>query len=229
MVPCNECNEFNPMRDMLASDREQHRYWSPKLNKICPGKTCAQCTHEICRAEAHELGLPDGESPSLEQCSEAIALEKRNRICHRMQTHNKCYKMLDAKHKADKAAGIFHFNKGSKKERRSADYKELFGKHLVDMCEAGKLFSTFNDFSIKMDRLRTMCANADLLAEEGASVEAQSKAYDDVEDAFFRNTASEYYSDSDVEQMQNAMERVLEPMVQRLLDLRATHLVNERA
>lgn len=30
-------------------------------------------------------------------------------------------------------------------------------------------------------------------------------------------------------QMQNAMERVLEPMVQRLLDLRATHLVNERA
>jgi hypothetical protein len=68
------------------------------------------------------------------------------------------------------------------------------------MCEAGNLFSTFNDFSIRMDRLRKMCESAELLAAEGATAEAQSKAYDDVEDAFFRESAFDDYSDSDVEE-----------------------------
>ncbi len=120
MVPCNQCNEFYPVADMLASDREAHRYWSKKLDKFCPGKTCVQCTFELCRFEHHELGYPPGESPTLEDCWAEICLEKKRKLENRMSAHKNAYKTIDANRKADTKAGIFHFNKGSKK---SADGK----------------------------------------------------------------------------------------------------------
>jgi hypothetical protein len=42
-----------------------------------------------------------------------------------MEAHNKSFATVQANRKADKAAGIFHFNKGTNNERNRAAYKEL--------------------------------------------------------------------------------------------------------
>jgi hypothetical protein len=101
-----------------------------------------------------------------------------------MSAHKKAYKTVDANGKADKKAGIFHFNEGSKRERRREEYKELFGEHLISMCAAGNLFSTFTNFANKMETLRQMTESAALMEEGGATAEARSRAYDDIEEEF---------------------------------------------
>ena len=58
-----------------------------------------------------------------------------------------------------------------------------------------------------MDRLRAMQANADRLRFEDASLAAQSQAYDDVEDAFFKKETFDDFSDEEEEeQMQNVLD-----------------------
>ena len=106
-----------------------------------------------------------------------------------MSADNNAYKTIDANRKADTKAGIFHFNNGSKKERRRDEYKELFGVHLISMCEAGNLFSTFTNFANQIETLRQMSESAALMEAGGATAEAQSKAYDDIEEEFFRDSA----------------------------------------
>jgi deoxyribodipyrimidine photolyase len=68
------------------------------------------------------------------------------------------------------------------------------------MCEAGDLFSAFTTFSSKVEKLRRMTESAELLEAEGAPAEVQSKAYDDIEEEFFRESAFDDASDTDEEE-----------------------------
>ncbi len=61
----------------------------------------------------------------------------------------------------DKKNGVFHFDDGSKKERRREDYKSLIGNHLISACAAGDLFSAFNNVAVKMETLRQMTENVE--------------------------------------------------------------------
>ena len=61
-IPCNECKELYEPRDLIESDREQHKYYSKKEQEWCNGKTCAQCTHEL---RLDEAGDPEW-APTLE-------------------------------------------------------------------------------------------------------------------------------------------------------------------
>ncbi len=61
-----------------------------------------------------------------------------------MESHVRSVRDMDAKQKADKAAGIFYFNHpDSKRTRRASQYKDLFGEHLLNMCEKADLFAFF--------------------------------------------------------------------------------------
>ena len=64
---------------------------------------------------------------------------------------------MNAAQKADKAACIFYFNHDdTKRTRRANMLKELFGEHLLAICEKGDLFSVFNNIATKMNRVREM-------------------------------------------------------------------------
>jgi hypothetical protein len=61
----------------------------------------------------------------------------------------------------DKKNGVFHFDDGSKKERRREDYKSLIGNHLISACAAGDLFSAFNNVAVTMETVRQMTENVE--------------------------------------------------------------------
>ena len=126
-----------------------------------PGKTCVQCTFELLRFEHNDQGFPPGEHPTIEDCWTEICAVKQGRLKTRMSAHKKSLETVDANQKADKKAGSIHFDECSKRERRREEYKHLFGEHLISMCAAGNLFSTFTNFAPKMETLRQMTESAE--------------------------------------------------------------------
>jgi hypothetical protein len=156
-VPCNNCNVWFQPHDMLTSHREEHSYWSKKGEKNA-GKTCVYCTHELMKKE-HAEGWLQGEPPTLEQCWEEICANKKKKSENRTAAHKAAIKQINTNQRADKKNGIFHFDEGSKKERRREDYANLFGPHLISCCQAGDLFSAFTGFADKIETLREMTEN----------------------------------------------------------------------
>jgi hypothetical protein len=156
-VPCNNCNAWFQPQDMLTSHREEHSYWS-KEGKNNAGKTCVYCTHDLMRKE-HAEGWLQGEPPTLEQCWAEICTNKKKKSENRTAAHKAAIKQINTNQRADKKNGIFHFEEGSKKERRREDYANLFGPHLISCCQAGDLFSAFTGFADKMETLRVMTEN----------------------------------------------------------------------
>jgi hypothetical protein len=111
----------------------------------CNGKTCANCTFHVCREEAREAGLPEGKSPSLEDCQKAIVEQKAKRTTDRMESHARSVRDMNAAQKADKAACIFYFNHAdAKRTRRANMLKELFGERLLAICENKKLHFSYS-------------------------------------------------------------------------------------
>ena len=92
-----------------------------------PGRTCVYCTHDLLKSEHNAQGRPLGESPTLEQCWEEICTNKKTKSGNRTAAHKAAIKQINTSQRADKKNGVFHFDEGSKKERRREDYANLFG------------------------------------------------------------------------------------------------------
>jgi hypothetical protein len=126
-----------------------------------PGRTCVYCTFELRQEEHAVRGCPPGESTTIEECWEEIRAAKKTKSGNRTAAHKAAIKQIDANQREEKKNGIFHFDEGSKRERRREDYKSLFGNHLISACAAGDLFSAFNNVAVKMEALRQMAENVE--------------------------------------------------------------------
>jgi hypothetical protein len=156
------------------------------------------CTHDLMTKE-HAEGWLQGEPPTLADCWREICTNKKKKAENRTAAHKAAIKQMNTNQRADKKAGIFHFDEGSKKERRREDYASLFGAHLVSCCQAGNLFSAFTGFASKIETLREMTENVEKMEEDGAPPEAVSKAYDDIDQAFHQDSAFADYDSEEEE------------------------------
>jgi hypothetical protein len=74
------------------------------------------------------------------------------------------------------------------------------------VCEAGDLFSAFNGFAEKMATLQKMTENVEKMEADGAPAEARSKAYDDIEQEFHRDSAFADYDSELEEEMRRTLD-----------------------
>ncbi len=138
---------------MLNSTRPQHELLEPSEADVVPRKTCASCTFQVCREEAIAAGCPEIDAPSLEGCQTAIINQSAKRTNDRMESHARAIRDASEVQKAERGAGIFHHNDGgTKKQRKHNNIKELFGEHLVAICEKRQPFLRVHQLRDKDDQ-----------------------------------------------------------------------------